>query len=295
MPVQVLFCTTLSLCRLTQKETISRQSPRRPLAAPSVGVVCSFCCLQAQPTSSDKRIHQNHRDLAKLHAYDTYALEGAGQATLHSTGPCWANHLFQHCELPLCQPHALVPSNALKGFTKFRTLVETASGRCRGRHCWGRERRNEWGQSAPWHLNRMSRKRRTAALRDRSCWAVARTGKDPVIQKTCCRARWLTSLAWFHRGGKRNTIGMWMLLCKFIFTSEIRSLILMSHGSDCPCGRGSRHGLQVCGKSRHLEKPRSRFLRMGAHSFFGAFCLDVRTLAFCQVMGFPLNQLELNF
>ena len=25
------------------------------------------------------------------------------------------------------------------------------------------------------------------------------------------------------------------------------------------------------------------------HVFFVAFCLDVRTLAFCQLMGFPLN------
>ena len=33
----------------------------------------------------------------------------------------------------------------------------------------------------------------------------------------------------------------------------------------------------------------------GQFSNFGAFCLDARTLTFCQLMGFPLKQEQLNF
>ena len=34
---------------------------------------------------------------------------------------------------------------------------------------------------------------------------------------------------------------------------------------------------------------RSGVLRSQRLQYFGAFCLDVRTLTFCQLMGFPLN------
>ena len=42
------------------------------------------------------------------------------------------------------------------------------------------------------------------------------------------------------------------------------------------------------------KRGRRSLLKKG-RSTFGAFFLDVRTLAFCQLMGFPLNHQKLNF
>ena len=43
-----------------------------------------------------------------------------------------------------------------------------------------------------------------------------------------------------------------------------------------------------------LSAPKTFLQRHGGYVLFGACCLDVRTLTFCQLMGFPLNHKQLS-
>ena len=52
-------------------------------------------------------------------------------------------------------------------------------------------------------------------------------------------------------------------------------------------GQGQRWQVRVTGKP-HLQP---QLVQLG---FFGAFCLDVKTLFFGQLLGFPLNYQKLN-
>ena len=72
-----------------------------------------------------------------------------------------------------------------------------------------------------------------------------------------------------------------------------------SHQPDLPPGDVFARGAQKRGPpfAENLEKTLrllTSFLRnRGKHCFlrdFGAFCLDVRTLTSCQLMGFPLSR-----
>ena len=84
------------------------------------------------------------------------------------------------------------------------------------------------------------------------------------------------------------SVGLYYVMCCCVFAGRIGPYFL---------GGGRTFSLRRGGTIRSARKSwtwcwidaSQHWQGLQIHSFFGAFCLDVRTLAFCQLMVFPLN------